>query len=457
MKALFISKPLKMEPLGLLYLSAVAKQAGHEVQLLLANDPQLESKVKTFAPDVIGYSITTGEQKFYFELNKRLKKVFDFTSVFGGPHATFFPDIIYEQGVDVVCRGEGEGAFVDLLNGRPRETISNLYVKDGTSFCLNNNLRPLAVLDDLPFPDRSILNGILISPIKHFLATRGCPFNCSYCFNEQYSKLYKGERVRFRSVDSVIQEIIEVTLDKATKFVYFQDDVFILDKQWLREFTQKYKNNVAFPFHCHVRANILDTEKVALLKEAGCYSVHIAAETADDFIRNQILRRNMSREQIIAAAKMLKAAGIKFMMQNIIGLPTGNKDIDLATLELNIKCKPDYAWVSIFQPYPGTKLGEYCKSHKWFSGNFDDLDPNFFDESKLNFSKDYKEWLKRFQKAFAIFVEYPLLYKCCGASFLKGVSLEVLRMAYTLFRKEADKRLYGFDPTQEEGSAHGKI
>jgi radical SAM superfamily enzyme YgiQ (UPF0313 family) len=456
MKALFISKPFFMEPLGLMYLSASAKKTGHETRLVTTSD-NLEKVITEFQPQIIGYSVMTGDQETYLSLNRKLKSAHSFLSIFGGPYATFFPKIIEEEGVDIICRGEGEEAFAELLNTIELKgdisKIKNLGVKTNGGICMNDT-RPFAEIDTLPFPDRSLIanfSGVGDGPIKHFIASRGCPFNCSYCFNEQYSQLYygKGSRVRTRSVDSVIEEVKQVAKDSSTKFVYFQDDTFTLNKDWLGDFSVKYAEQVNTPFHCHVRANTLDKERAKYLKEAGCYSVHIATETANDRIRNEILSRNMSREQILNASKILEQKGIKFMMQNIIGLPTGTIEDDIATLELNMQCQPAYAWVSIFQPYPGTRLGDYCKKNGCYTGDLNDLASNFFDSSPLNFSGEYKSQLSNLQKLFAIFVEYPELHRLgLSKSMIDAPRtpelIESYKQAYTEFRKKADERLFGF-------------
>lgn len=457
MKALFISKPFFMEPLGLMYLSASAKREGHKTRLVTTSDC-LESAIADFEPQVIGYSVMTGDQNFYLDLNRKLKEKASFLSIFGGPHPTFFPDLIKEEGVDVVCRGEGEEAFARLLSSletkKDISKIGNLWVKSDGRIS-QNAITSFSGIDSLAFPDRDLIanfKGVGDGPIKHFIASRGCPFNCSYCFNEQYSQLYsgKGSRVRTRSVDSVIEEIKQVVKDPSTKFVYFQDDTFTLNKEWLKEFSEKYAQEIKIPFHCHVRANTLDEERASYLKDAGCFSVHIAAETANDRIRNEVLSRNMTREQIVKASKILEQKGIKFMMQNIIGLPTGTIEDDIATLELNIECKPDYAWASIFQPYPGTRLGEYSRKEGFYTGDINNLASNFFDASPLNFPDEYKSQLSNLQKLFAIFVEYPELHRLGLSRPMINANrtpqlIESYKQAYKEFRKKADTRLFGFE------------
>jgi len=454
MRFLFITKPFFIEPLGIMYISSAIKKVGHDVDLVLTSD-NLEEKIKMFNPDFVAYSIMTGDQNFYDNINKNLKSKFKFFSIAGGPHPTFFPEFLKDSSFDAICLGEGEIAIQQFLNNPSSLQTPNFWFKTDKGI-IKNTIQPLIdSLDKILFPDREIVfkfPEIRDGPIKHFIASRGCPFNCSYCFNESFSKLYKekGKRTRFRSVDNLLEEIKQVIDSSPTKFVYFQDDTFTLDIKWIKEFAEKYPKQIKLPFHCHIRPNTLNEEIIKLLKEAGCYSAHIAAESGNDRLRNEILNRNMSREQIVSASKLLKKYDIKFMLQNILGIPEGNLKTDMETLELNIECNPDYAWVSIFSPYPGTRLGELCKEKGYYSGDFRDLDNNFFNSSKLNFSEEYKLQLANLQKLFAIFVEYPDLYRVGLLSVLINISQndsnkKVYSEIYKKFRELGDKRLYGFN------------
>jgi len=453
MKFLFINKPFLIEPLGIMYISSAIKQLNHETRLALTSD-NLEKRVSEFKPDIVGYSIMTGDQKFYDEINKSLKQKFSFFSIAGGPHPTFFPESLKDFSFDAFCIGEGEEAIQQFSKNSSSLRTHNFWFKRGNKV-FKNPVQHLAVsLDEILFPDRELLSDISKvknGDIKHFIASRGCPFSCSYCFNESFGKLYegKGKRTRFRSVENLIEEVKQVVSSSPTKFVYFQDDTFTLNRDWLSSFAEAYSSQIGLPFHCHVRPNTINEEKLDSLKKAGCYSVHIAAETSDDYLRNEILKRKMSKEQIFSACELLKKRGIRFMLQNMIGLPGGSLEKDLETLEMNIKCQPDYSWVSIFQPYPGTQLGELCKEKGYYTGDFNDLGDSFFDSSKLNFTEQYKNQLANLQKLFAVAVEHPELHNSGLLKALIELPYEVTRESFTKFyrdfRKKGDRKLYGFD------------
>lgn len=109
MKTLFIYKNEFVEPMGLMYVSSFLKKHGHDCDFIDTRfEKNLIKEVQKISPDIIAYSITTGRHKFFQKLNQELKKRFKFFSLFGGPHCTFFPEFIYEEGVDAICKGEGE-------------------------------------------------------------------------------------------------------------------------------------------------------------------------------------------------------------------------------------------------------------------------------------------------------------------------------------------------------------
>ncbi len=454
MRVLFIVKDFYIEPLGIMYLSTALKAANHFVDIVTTNE-DVFTQIKEFKPDIVAYSTTTGSQDFFLKLNREIKERFDTLSIMGGAHPTFFPEVIEEPGLDIVCLGEGEASFVELVNrleaGRDITKIENLWIKrDGVVY--KNEVRPLVKnLDSIAFPDRELVHKydqIRQGPIKHFIASRGCPYNCTYCFNHSYFELYKQKRrqVRFRSVDNTLTEIAECITRYPTKLVYFQDDTFILDKIWLREFCTEYSKRIGLPFHCHVRANLVDEETVSLLKEAGCYSVHMAIEAADDFVRNEILKRAMSKEAIYNAATLLNKYRIKIMLQNMLGLPGSSLAKDLETLKLNIECRPQYAWVSIFQPYPRTEIAEFCKEQGLYDGNPEAIQERFFDSSILKLQN--KREIENLQKWFALAVRFPIIFR----SGLLKLLIKVPRFKlvnwlyswlYTTYRRRSDNSLYG--------------
>lgn len=419
MRVLFVLKQIDYEPIGLMQISAVLKQAGHQVQLAVAATEDVVEVARAWRPNILAYSVWTGGQSYYFGLNRQIRAYVDAFSAFGGPHPTFFPEMIEDDPlVDGVCVGEGEGALLDLANaldaGGPYHTLPNWHFRWNGEIVRNPVRDAISDLDTLPMPDRALIyeydSTTAQSPIKHFITGRGCPYDCTYCFNHAWAKIYHdGRRVRRRSVDLVLDEVAEVRARWPLGFVVFLDDTFILQKGWMAEFAEKYPRRIGLPFFCNVRANLVKPELVAQLRQAGCVSVGMGIETADDHLRNQVLKRNMSREQIVGACRMLREAGIAVLTTNMIGLPGGNLAIDFETVKFNAECRPAFANAFLFQPYPRTELGEYTARQGLLEGDLNSIGASAWEHSVLKFPPGEKRQIENLQKLFAVTVEFPWL------------------------------------------------
>lgn len=479
MHLLFIVKEIDNEPQGILLISSVLKQAGHRVSLVVATEENPVEAAQRLKPDVVGYTVYTGPHTWYLELNRRIRaQLPGVFSIFGGPHPTFFPEMVEREGVDGICIGEGEYATLDLMdalqrNGHgandrgvylPDPAIANWWFKiDGE--IVRNPLRPLLTgeeLDVLPFSDRELLYNAHAqsrrTKIKPIITGRGCPYDCAFCFNKAYSDLYDGQGRRFRrrSPDNVLRELKEVTANHDVHFILFMDDTFILQDNWLQEFMTRYKDEIRrdgrpLPFWCQVRANLVTEEKVALFKDAGCVSVSFGIEAGNDRLRNVILNRNMSREEILGAAEMLRRHDIAFSTNNMLGLPTGNLETDFETMELNAQCRPAYANVFLFQPYPKTVLGEWAYEQGWMMGTFDDLSGSVSDDTVIKFgSAEEKQQIENLQKLFALGVEFPWLLPVIRR-LIRLPSNRFFWLIYKVWKGWAIKnRLFPFKMTSRE-------
>jgi anaerobic magnesium-protoporphyrin IX monomethyl ester cyclase len=469
MHLLFIVKEVDNEPQGILLIGSLLKKAGHRVSLVVATEEDPVAAAMRLQPDVIGYTVYTGPHTWYLELNRRIRaRLPGVLSIFGGPHPTFFPEFIEREGVDGICLGEGEYATLDLMNALERENgdlrLSDLAIPNwwfkGNGEIVRNPLRPLLTseeLDELPFSDRELLYAAheqsRRTKIKPFITGRGCPYDCAFCFNKAYSDLYggRGRRYRRRSPGNVICELKEVTASHDVRFVLFMDDTFILQKDWLQEFMARYKTEVGLPFWCQVRANLVTDNNIALFKDAGCVSVSFGLEAGNDRLRNAVLNRNMSRGEILGAADVLRRHGIAFMTNNMLGLPTGNLETDLETLELNVQCRPAYANVFLYQPYPKTALGEWASAEGWMVGSFDDLSGSVSDNTVIRFgSEAEKRQIENLQKLFALGVELPWLTPVLR-QLIRLPSNRLFWLTYKLWKGWAIKnRMFPFKMTPRE-------
>jgi len=371
MARLLFLQNIAFEYFGPMYLSAVAKAGGHECELLLiANKKQLYSEIKALAPDALLISTTTGPHTFYLEFLKQLKQELAVPVIMGGPHPTFFPQVLQEPVVDYICVGEGEGAVVDFADAldckKEFADIPNLGYKTDTGQSVYNPVRDLVSdLDAIPFPDWGLYHKrypfLANYPTKRFLTARGCPYDCSFCFNCSYKSIYrnKGKFIRHRSADNIFREIEQMRRTGKMRTVRFPDDSFSINRKWLHSFLERYQEEVKLPFTCLVRANeIANEQTVVKLKTAGCVNLFFGIESGNERIRNTILKKSLSNKDIISAASLLHQHKISFGTYNMIGAPAETLEDCYATIRLNQQIRTKMPSSTILQPYPGTVLAQ---------------------------------------------------------------------------------------------------
>lgn len=404
------------EYLGVMYMSSMLKKEGHAVEIFIVSgngDSEIK-KILLYSPDLIGFSCTTGIHKWALEYAEKIKKFCNAKIIFGGPHPTYFPEIINQGPVDIICRGEGELAILELANKiNIQESLVNTlncWFKIDGAVKKNDQRLLVEDLDTLPFPDRELYlkkYPVLNKSQKVFLGGRGCPFNCTFCFNHSFKELYKGKGriVRQRSVDSLLKEIKEVREKYNIRTVYMQDDTFILNKEWAIEFAKKYKKEIGLPFICLIRADLADEEIIEQLSSAGCKTVFFGIETGSEERRNLLLGKKVTDKQIRFTAALLKKHKIKFRTYNILGLPGETIEDALKTIKLNADIRTNYPWCSIFYPYPGTELTRYAKENNFFEDSVDTAHHSFFKDS--NIKLQHKREIVNLQRLFFYGVKFP--------------------------------------------------
>ncbi|MBU4342702.1 MAG: B12-binding domain-containing radical SAM protein [Candidatus Omnitrophica bacterium] len=403
------------EYLGPEIISANLKKHGHHVDLFIGRDTR--SFLDKIQPkDIIAFSTMTGEHHWALEVAKGIKNKKDVMSIFGGPHPTFFPDIIKHPAVDIICRGEGEFSMLDLANacdkGNDYINIPNLSVKRGSDI-KRNDVRPLiGDLNEIPFPDRELYYAkyriIKESYLKPFMASRGCPFLCSFCFNEKLRTIYanKGQYVRFYSPLNLINQIKEVLSKYRFKSIYFMDDLFALNQKWLEEFAALYKKEIKMPFVCSSHVNALNEDIIRILKDAGCRVVSFGIETGNERLRNQLLNKHITNGQIEEIARLFKKYKLKFITFNMIGFPGETVSDALETIELNIRMGTPYPRCSFVTPYPGTEIAKRYKD-KLIMKDIGSIDQ----QTRLSFEVKEPEKLYNLHYFFQTAILFPYLLR----------------------------------------------
>ena len=424
MTVLFVTEEYTIEPLGIGYLSACLKQAGHKVEMLAKPKGELldwERWAVRLArnPDMVCFSVVTGKHQLYRDVNRIIKTLAPTVfTLAGGAHCTFYPQYV-RDGFDAICRGEGFDAIVEVADavqvGQEVGKIFNIVTADTVESPAP--MRRIRNMDDAPWPDRGILysnDRTQKNPFtqkNHFrsvLASGPCMMSCRYCYSPEYRKLIgQGEGAGnrpLRNPEQVALECASIAGEWPVSIFYFQDDIFpIYDRVWVDDFCAAY-SGVGMPFHIQTRAEFIRRDAVVQLRQVGLHGVTFAVESGNPERRKMILNRSGSNEMYVQKSDILRSLGIRFRIENILGTPGETFDECLQTLDLNIQCAPDVAWASLFQPYPGTELGNECIANGTFDGNLDVLGGDFYHSYGMQSDR-----IRRLQSLFGLVVWKPYL------------------------------------------------
>jgi len=372
-------------PTGIGALSAFLRRNGHCTKLVdiatnkpLINESQynyIEKELNAFNPGLIGFTVF--ETGFHW-----VKQICDFIkkmnpsiiTVAGGYCPTLaLEEVINYDSVDIICRGEDECALLELVNGLESNndirTIRNLWVKQNAKIH-RNEIRPLIEnLDDLPFWDREMFEYQSHLNLSRkgdrnvkVMASRGCPYRCTYCSNLYFKELYpnKNKYLRMRTVNYVIEELIYLKNNFDFDYVGFHDDNLTLFPDWLEEFSERYRKEINIPFYCAARVETCSEENLDYLKMAGCFMVLIGVECGDEDYRKKMMNRKISNKLILDVCKRIKERKMLLWTFNMVGMPGETRQHVLKTVLLNWRIGPDFAMTSIFYPFKGTEMGDLC-------------------------------------------------------------------------------------------------
>lgn len=309
--------------------------------------------LKDIQPTLVAISLTSSMYKLSVEITQRVKKELGILTLWGGFHPTVRP----EQSLgyaDLVCIGEGERLIVELCkrlsNSSSYDNVGNLWIKHNGGVIRNRPHPLIDNLDSIPFADFTNENKYLIERGKilrlpklddraeyGIMTARGCPFSCTYCCNSILTKIYQGlgKIVRRRSVKNVIAELRKAKdTFKSLSYVYFYDDIFTMDKNWLDDFSYHYRNQICLPFFCYTHPNFGDEETFRILKEAGLRDVTMGIQTGSERIRDIYLKRHGSNEKIIEMARIFKRYQINVSYDILLENPFENEYNKYETLQL---------------------------------------------------------------------------------------------------------------------------
>jgi len=394
------------ENIGIEYLSAALKKANFSVNLLFIPKPfdntsihfsvkknsenqQILKTLKTLHPDVICFSPFSPEYLWATQKAKFIKTHFKSVFIlFGGVHVNSVPKfVIKDKSIDGLIIGEADYSLIEFAKNFYSEklfTSPSLWLKKGRQI-IKNPLSPLPTdLDTLPFPDKGIFYEQIPVPLRNYsyvvMGSRGCPFNCAYCSNNVYQKLYHNQkRLRFRSPKNIIEELKLAKTLYPFRIVEFMDDVLTIDESRLLALLKLYRSHIKLPFTCFLHPQLVTPKSIRFLKKSGCFWLKIGVQSANEKYRRDFLNRNESNADLIRVSKLCHQYGLTFSFDHIFNLPGETEDHLIEAVKLYNLCRPTIINFGSLIYLPKTDIINFGLQYKIISKD---------DVLKINYGRD---------------------------------------------------------------------
>ncbi len=323
-----------------------------------------------YVPDIVGISVLSNEAGAAGMITEICRQYNpDLPIIWGGPHPTFLPESVLGSYpyVDYLVLGEGERTFsllCDALSSKSAEA-KNLekirgiaYRNDAGDAVINPENEHIPDLDDIPFPDFNNLafkeryQGMFMGNI---LASRGCPYRCGFCSSRTFWK----NRVRYRSIENIIEEINFRIRDMRINHFTFVDDSFTIRKDTISRLCEKIiDNNIPFFWGTMTRADLIEKEIIRLMKKARCIHLHFGIETGSKETA-RIIKKDLDLERAKRSIELVQKNNIPVGTFFIIGFPDESEEQIMETYDYIKSINPSRIGFNIFEPQPGAFLYDY--------------------------------------------------------------------------------------------------
>jgi len=384
------------------------------------------NKVENFQPDLILVSVLESTYHLGIMLMESIhKNKRNFKTVFGGVFATYAPDkVISEECVDIVCRGEGENALIELCdsicNGKRVDHIQNLWVKSDDGRVTKNSMGALVDVNTLPFADWSLFEEQSIyRPMqgKIYRAVgmenqRGCPYTCAYCNSPSNNVIYKNEVnskfYRKKSIERMKQEFEFLVNKYKPELIYFLVDTFLaMSSREFDEFKELYMD-YKIPFWMNTRAETINKRRAAGLEDMNMLRMSIGIEHGNAQYRKEYLNRVVSNEKTIESFKIVADKKYTTIANSIIGMPDETRSLIFDTINLSrslpnsINASGTFIWA----PYHGTELRDLAVS-KGYVGEHEIASISNCSRSMLTMPSISKDEIQGLARTFSFYVKFP--------------------------------------------------
>ena len=404
-----------------------------------------EKPLKDFSPDIVAISCLTFYEHSLNFLVVWIKENLKCIIVVGGPHASSHGEsLLLNENIDYVCIGEGEYVFNQLLNTIRNNT--NIFDNiPGLCYRKNNTIRLnepelITEIGKLKYPTLNQINPIeyanyssqliLKLPYVPILTSRGCNYKCVYCHN------IFGKRVRYRPIQSVIEEINYWINNTNIDTFYIIDDIFNVNKKRLIELFDYFKGkNIKFAFPNGLRGDILDSEVINRMIDGGTFFVVVAIESGSPRIQ-KLIRKNINLDKLSNNIGLLGDSGVLLGAFNMIGFPTENEIEVEETIQFNVSHKEiNKSTFFILNPFPNTEVYNMALKEGYIPSN--DYSKGYFQPSLSSPTKNISNLrlVELQKKAYSRFyLDTERLYKTLNYSFKnipKEKYIEFLQVDYS--------------------------
>lgn len=357
-------------PLGIYCLAAYLRQYGCGVEAIdaeaLGIGPHgIVERLRRGDFDLLGLSTTTAVFHEARAVARAAKAAFPaLPIVVGGPHVSALPvDCLEEESFDYAVPSEGEETLRDLVvclenDADPASVQGLVFRKDGIVY--RNPARPLiADLDKLPAPAYDLIPEMRLynpppftfrqSPVANVMSSRGCEGQCTFC-----SRAAFGRRVRFRSPESVVDELEQLVQRHGVREIAFVDDAFTLNQNRLAGiFELAARKGLKFPWTCRTRADMVDEPLLRFMAAHGCWHISIGVESADQDILGEI-RKGITPAQVASAVESCRKVGLVTKGFFMVGHPRESEETIERTIRFALELELDQISVTVNTPLPGT-------------------------------------------------------------------------------------------------------
>jgi radical SAM superfamily enzyme YgiQ (UPF0313 family) len=360
------------EPMGLAYLAGSLESKNFLVQILDApasgiQMPEIVNTVKEGEFDLVGITFLTP----MFDAVKRLVQSIrescpEIKIIVGGAHPSALPKRTMEElpEVNYLCFGEGEKTILDVVEhlkgDLALQEIDGLAYRNNGQIVVNDPRAFETDLDLIPKPARHLLPmekyNLTASRTKGsgfcptIIVARGCPFNCQYC-SHQF-----GRTFRHRSVDSIIEELKELTASYDAGQVNFEADTLTINKKFVMALCHKIiEEGIRIRWTCESRIDTVDEEMLDIMKKAGCWQISYGVESGSQRLLD-LIQKGVTKEKVRESFRLTKKAGITIRAFYMLGLPTETKEESMETIQFAKKLDTLWAQFTVTIPYPGTPM-----------------------------------------------------------------------------------------------------